>query len=48
MDSGTYVYQDEFGVSIDMTKYQGMIDSLLYLMARRPDIMFNVCLCARF
>ncbi|XP_071712583.1 uncharacterized mitochondrial protein AtMg00810-like [Rutidosis leptorrhynchoides] len=30
------------------TKYKGMIGSLLYLMASQPDIMFNVCLCARF
>ncbi|GJY79047.1 hypothetical protein Tco_0484848 [Tanacetum coccineum] len=34
--------------SVDSTKYRGMIGSLLYLMASRPDIMFNVCLCARF
>ena len=25
-----------------------MISSLLYLTASRPDIMFSVCLCARF
>ena len=25
-----------------------MIESLLYLTASRPDIMFCVCLCARF
>ena len=25
-----------------------MISSLLYLMASRPDILFSVCLCARF
>jgi len=25
-----------------------MIDSLLYVNASRPDIMFSVCLCARF
>ena len=29
-------------------KYRGMIGSLLYLTASRPDIMFNVCLCAHF
>ncbi|GKD11512.1 hypothetical protein Tco_1195919 [Tanacetum coccineum] len=34
--------------SVDTTKYCGMIGSLLYLMASRPDIMFSVCLCARF
>ncbi|GJR86943.1 hypothetical protein Tco_0210954 [Tanacetum coccineum] len=27
---------------------RGMIGSLLYLTASRPDIMFSVCLCARF
>ncbi|XP_050916006.1 secreted RxLR effector protein 161-like [Lathyrus oleraceus] len=48
MGSGSYVDQDEPGVSIDITKYRGMISSLLYLMASHPDIMFSVCLCARF
>jgi len=28
--------------------YRGMIGSLLYHTASRPDILFNVCLCARF
>ena len=28
--------------------HQGMIDSLLYLTASRPDIMFSIYLCARF
>ncbi|GKA49878.1 retrovirus-related pol polyprotein from transposon TNT 1-94 [Tanacetum coccineum] len=39
---------DEDGEPIDDTKYRGMIGSLLYLTASRPDIMFSVCLCARF
>ncbi|GKA11113.1 hypothetical protein Tco_0690546 [Tanacetum coccineum] len=34
--------------SVDSTEYRGMIGSLLYLTASRPDIMFSVCLCARF
>nr|GEU45277.1 copia protein [Tanacetum cinerariifolium] len=34
--------------SVDSTKYRGMIGSLLYLTTSRNDIMFNVCLCARF
>ena len=46
MGVGTYVDQDESGVSIDNTKYQGMIGSLLYLTESLPDIMFSVCLCA--
>ncbi|GJZ58160.1 retrovirus-related pol polyprotein from transposon TNT 1-94 [Tanacetum coccineum] len=40
--------KDEESDSVDSTKYQGMIGSLLYLTASRPDIMFSVCLCARF
>ncbi|GJZ69125.1 copia protein, partial [Tanacetum coccineum] len=34
--------------SVDSTKYRGMIGSLLYLTASRPDIMFSVCLYGRF
>ena len=30
------------------SSYQGMIGSLLYLTASRPNIMFSTCLCARF
>jgi hypothetical protein len=33
---------------VDQKEYRSMIDSLLYLMATRPDIQFSVCLCARF
>ncbi|GJS68925.1 retrovirus-related pol polyprotein from transposon TNT 1-94 [Tanacetum coccineum] len=40
--------RDKEGESVDNTKYRGMIGSLLYLTASRPDIMFSVCLCARF
>ncbi|XP_071728362.1 secreted RxLR effector protein 161-like [Rutidosis leptorrhynchoides] len=36
------------GEPFDFTKYRGMIGSLLYLTVSRPDIMFSVCLCARF
>ncbi|GJR37562.1 retrovirus-related pol polyprotein from transposon TNT 1-94 [Tanacetum coccineum] len=48
MSSDTKLTKDEECESVDSTKYQGMIGSLLYLMASRPDIMFSVCLCARF
>ncbi|GJT50055.1 retrovirus-related pol polyprotein from transposon TNT 1-94 [Tanacetum coccineum] len=44
----TKLTRDEEGESVDNTKYRGMIGSLLYLTASRPDIMFSVCLCARF
>ncbi|GJW89276.1 putative reverse transcriptase domain-containing protein [Tanacetum coccineum] len=48
MSSKTKLTRDEDGESVDDTKYRGMIGSLLYLTASRPDIMFSVCLCARF
>lgn len=48
MGSGSYVDIDEAGISIDITKYQGMIGSLLYLTVSRRDIMFSVSLCVCF
>jgi hypothetical protein len=33
---------------IDQSLYHSLIGSLLYLTTSRPDIMFSVCLCARF
>jgi len=39
---------DEAGNQVDSTKYRGLIGSLRYLTASRPDIQFGVCLCARF
>jgi len=39
---------DPNGTSVDITQYRAMIGSLLYLTASRPDIMFAVCLCARY
>ncbi|GJU92271.1 hypothetical protein Tco_1304694 [Tanacetum coccineum] len=48
MSSETKLTRDEDGEPIDDTKYRGMIGSLLYLTASRPNIMFSVCLCARF
>ncbi|GJT62563.1 copia protein [Tanacetum coccineum] len=47
MSSDTKVTKDEEYELVDSTKYRGMICSLLYLTASRPDIMFSVCLCAR-
>ncbi|XP_070022347.1 uncharacterized mitochondrial protein AtMg00810-like [Nicotiana sylvestris] len=39
---------DEPSSSVDQKLYRGMIGLLLYLTAHRPDILFNVGLCARF
>ena len=33
---------------IDHKLYRGMIGSLLHLTASRPDILFSICMCARF
>ncbi|KAH9670880.1 hypothetical protein KPL70_017145 [Citrus sinensis] len=40
--------KDKKGKEVDIKTYRGMIGSLFYLTASRPDIMFSVCLCARF
>ncbi|GKA37177.1 retrovirus-related pol polyprotein from transposon TNT 1-94 [Tanacetum coccineum] len=48
MSFDTKLTKDEECESVDSTKYRGMIGSLLYLTTSRPDIMFSVCLCARF
>ncbi|GJW61823.1 hypothetical protein Tco_0111158 [Tanacetum coccineum] len=40
--------KDDEADFVDSSKNRGMIGSLLYLTASRPDIMFSVCLCARF
>ncbi|KAK9073378.1 hypothetical protein SSX86_007702 [Deinandra increscens subsp. villosa] len=39
---------DLSGKPVDVHLYRAMIGSLLYLTASRPDIMFSVCLCARY
>ena len=36
------INKDEFSIEVDGKKYRGMISSLLYLTASRPDIMFSV------
>ncbi|GJU23962.1 hypothetical protein Tco_1162583 [Tanacetum coccineum] len=36
------------GKAVNKTQYRGMIGSLLYLTASRPDIQFSTCLCARY
>nr|GEV54474.1 hypothetical protein [Tanacetum cinerariifolium] len=39
---------DESGVSVNETVFRGMIGSLMYLTANRPNIQFSTCLCARY
>ncbi|WVZ83182.1 LOW QUALITY PROTEIN: hypothetical protein U9M48_030353 [Paspalum notatum var. saurae] len=42
------LHPDPTGKKVDIKEYRSMIGSLLYLCASRPDIMFSVCLCARY
>jgi hypothetical protein len=48
MSTATSLDPDENGEAIDQREYRSMIGSLLYLTATHPDILFVVCLCARF
>jgi len=48
ISTSCYMDLDEKGVYIDQSKYRGLIGSLLYLIASRYDIMFSVCMCAKF
>ncbi|WVZ76487.1 LOW QUALITY PROTEIN: hypothetical protein U9M48_024462 [Paspalum notatum var. saurae] len=48
MSTNTTLDADEDGKVVDQKEFRGMIGSLLYLTATRPDIQFAVCLCARY
>nr|GFB41815.1 hypothetical protein [Tanacetum cinerariifolium] len=39
--------EDKEGKAVDPSHYRGMIDTLLYLTANRPDLQFAICMCAR-
>nr|GFA38495.1 hypothetical protein [Tanacetum cinerariifolium] len=34
--------------AIDLTRYRRMIGTLMYLTSSRPDLVFTVCMCARY
>ncbi|GJW77235.1 retrovirus-related pol polyprotein from transposon TNT 1-94 [Tanacetum coccineum] len=40
--------KDLQGKPVDPTHYLGMIGSLMYLTSSRPDLVFVVCMCARY
>ncbi|GJW62677.1 hypothetical protein Tco_0112012 [Tanacetum coccineum] len=46
--TSTDLVQDGDAADVDEHLYRSMIGSLMYLTASRPDIMFAVCVCARF
>ncbi|GJZ89326.1 integrase, catalytic region, zinc finger, CCHC-type containing protein [Tanacetum coccineum] len=40
--------KDLEGKPVDLTYYRGMIGFLMYLTSSRPDVVFAVCMCARY
>ncbi|KAJ9543921.1 hypothetical protein OSB04_023628 [Centaurea solstitialis] len=48
METHKHLTADVEGEEVDVHHYRSMIGSLMYLTASRPDIMFAVCVCARF
>lgn len=48
MSSSEHLDADANSKPVDQKLYRSMIGSLLYLCASRPNILFSVCLCARF
>nr|GEU71635.1 uncharacterized mitochondrial protein AtMg00810-like [Tanacetum cinerariifolium] len=40
--------EDKEGKAVDLSHYRGMIGTLLYLTASRPDLQFSICMCARY
>nr|GEV64514.1 retrovirus-related Pol polyprotein from transposon TNT 1-94 [Tanacetum cinerariifolium] len=44
----TNLDKDKKGKAVDPSHYRGMIGTLLYLTASRPDLQFAICMCARY
>ncbi|GKA40917.1 retrovirus-related pol polyprotein from transposon TNT 1-94 [Tanacetum coccineum] len=40
--------ENPLGIPVDQTRYRGMTGSLMYLTASRPDLVFAVCMCAKY
>nr|GFB99868.1 integrase, catalytic region, zinc finger, CCHC-type, peptidase aspartic, catalytic [Tanacetum cinerariifolium] len=40
--------EDLSGTPVDQTHFCSMVGSLMYLTASRPDLVFAVCMCARY
>ena len=45
---GVKLIKDEEGTKVDATMYKQLVESLMYLTATRPDLMYVVCLISRF
>ncbi|GJT26670.1 retrovirus-related pol polyprotein from transposon TNT 1-94 [Tanacetum coccineum] len=40
--------EDPLGTPVDQTRFCSLVGSLMYLTASRPDLVFVVCMCARY
>nr|GEX31640.1 retrovirus-related Pol polyprotein from transposon TNT 1-94 [Tanacetum cinerariifolium] len=40
--------EDPLAIPVDQTHLRSMVGSLMYLIASRPDLVFAVCMCARY
>ncbi|GJY39583.1 retrovirus-related pol polyprotein from transposon TNT 1-94 [Tanacetum coccineum] len=40
--------EDPLGIPVDQTRFRRMVGSLMYLTVSRPDLVFDVCMCARY
>ncbi|GJW28268.1 putative ribonuclease H-like domain-containing protein [Tanacetum coccineum] len=47
IETNKSLLKDEEAEDVDVHLYRSMIGSLMYLTASRPDIMFDVCACAK-
>ncbi|GJX13645.1 hypothetical protein Tco_0205403 [Tanacetum coccineum] len=40
--------EDPLGIPVDQTRFRSMVGSLMYLTTSRSDLVFVVCMCARY
>ncbi|GJS66800.1 retrovirus-related pol polyprotein from transposon TNT 1-94 [Tanacetum coccineum] len=40
--------EDPLGIPVDKTQFRSMVGFLMYLTANRPDLVFVICMCARY
>nr|GEW41094.1 hypothetical protein [Tanacetum cinerariifolium] len=40
--------EDPSGIPVNQTRFRSMVGYLMYLTASRPDLVFVVCMCARY
>ncbi|GJY77111.1 retrovirus-related pol polyprotein from transposon TNT 1-94 [Tanacetum coccineum] len=40
--------EDTQGKAVDPTHYRGMVGTLMYLTSSRPDLVYAICMCARY